>query len=677
LLKFCHLVVNEAKPARNMSESDSKKKSLNPSPTPSNLTLTDLMGASGRLAESIDGYEVRDEQLLMAEKVAEVIAQNETLFAEAGTGTGKTFAYLVPALLSGKKIIISTATKTLQEQVLQKDLPLLLKLCEVEGEARLLKGRENYLCPERLEIAETGEQNTRQAWKKLAEIRDWSVNTLRGDKSELSTVDENDSIWHRVCSRLEFCQANGCGAEGACFYPSVKQEAVESQVLVVNHHLFCADLALREQGFGELLPEADIYIFDEAHQLPDIAAQFLGFTLSRNQLDELARDIKLAMKQESPDSQNVIDQAIALENSVIKFNEALGKWEKRWNWDAFEALKAGEKTLERVIAQLHELVGLMKPLTERGKQTAAVYKRCQEFELLLTSWLKTKEENQVRWIESSQARFKLFLTPLSVAAPFSRQREELGGAWIFTSATLSVNGQFDYFVNRLGLQAAVTEHWDSPFNYQTQGVIYHPVGLPEPRSEDYIKICLRAAWPLLNESQGRAFLLFTSHRAMQEARGLLSQHWKGSLLTQGDAPKSELLKQFREKEQPILLGTSSFWEGVDVKGDALRLVMIDRIPFIPPDDPLVQARESHLKEKGLNGFAHFQIPEATISLKQGAGRLIRDTKDRGVLMLCDPRLTQKHYGKIIANSLPNFPWVFRPEEALNFLSSHESSGKTN
>lgn len=630
-----------------------------------------ILGESGKLAELIEGYETREAQVSFAEKFVEVIEANSTFLAEAGTGTGKTFAYLVPALISGKTVIVSTATKNLQEQLVEKDLPLLLKLLKIKGSVKLLKGRDNYLCPQRLELAETAEANSKAVWKKLQKIHDWSEKTKVGDKSEVSDLDENDPIWQRVCSRMEFCQATDCHAETSCFYPKIKQQANEAQVLVVNHHLFCADLALRENGYGEILPEAEIVIFDEAHKLPDIAAQFLGFSLSRNQLDELARDIKHAQKTDSPESQEITDQAKLLEESLAVFCEALGKWEKRWTWEDFSNSLAANKVVKRVLAHLTQLSEMMKPITERGKLISAVYKRCQEFEKQLNHWLKTENEYQIRWLESSQGRFKLNLTPLSVAGPFSRQRDEMGGAWLFTSATLSVNGQFDYFAKRLGLEDIETCTWKSPFNYPAQGVIYHPVGLPEPRNPDYIKICLRAVWPLLTRAEGRAFLLFTSHRALQEARYILASHWDGQLLVQGDAPKSSLLQSFREGKKVLLLGASSFWEGVDVKGDALKLVMIDRIPFAPPDDPIVQAREAFLKEKGLNGFVNFQLPEAVMAMKQGAGRLIRDAQDTGVLVLCDPRLSQKSYGRVIANSLPDFPWVYDVEQTFKFLEMSE------
>ena len=626
-----------------------------------------ILSSSGKLVEVIDGFESRQAQSEMAEAVAESIDSNQTFLAEAGTGTGKTFAYLVPSLLSGKKVIISTATKNLQEQLLTKDIPLLMDVCEVEGQAKLLKGRENYLCSQRLEISETTEQHPKHVWKKLALIREWQQKTRVGDKAELAELDENDPIWSKVTSRMEFCQTNECTDDDGCFYPAAKKQAQEAQILVVNHHLFCADLALREQGFGEILPEADIYIFDEAHQLPDIAAQFLGFSISRGQLDELARDITVAQKKESPESVELAESAKLLEKDTQKFNEALGKFEKRWTWQMFQNTKVAEKALQQIRNQLSYLIDQIKPLTDRGKQLSAIYKRSQEIHSQLSNWLKTDLENQVRWLESSQARFKLQLTPLSVAEPFSRQREAIGGSWIFTSATLAVNHSFDYFSHRLGLEQAKVQQWESPFDYETQALIYHPIGLPEPKSEDYIKICLRAAWPLLQAGEGRAFLLFTSYRALAEAKSILEKHWQGQLFAQGDAPKNDLLNQFKQTKQAILLGTSSFWEGVDVKGDALKLVMIDRIPFIPPDDPLVQARETALKEKGLNGFFHFQIPEASIALKQGAGRLIRSTEDRGVLMLCDPRLTQKSYGRILTGTLPPFKWAYDGEEAKKFL----------
>ncbi|QKI89209.1 ATP-dependent DNA helicase [Thiomicrorhabdus xiamenensis] len=636
----------------------------------SDLTIEAVMGADGVLSEQVEGYAPREAQIEMANEVAELIEQQETLLAEAGTGTGKTFAYLVPALLSGKKVIVSTATKTLQEQLVQKDLPMLYKVCGIKGKPQLLKGRDNYICPQRLEITETVEQHSKEDWKKLELIRDWvEEKTLSGDRAELSEIPEADPIWRKTCARLEFCQAADCSSDLGCFYPEQKQKAQETQVLVVNHHLFCADLALREQGFGELLPEAEIYIFDEAHQLPDIAAQFLGFSISRSQLDELIRDIVSAQKAEAPESQTISDQAHLFGEQVKLLSETLGKWEKRWTWEQLETQAAFQQQLKRLIQSLTQLTDNLKKLSERGKQIASVHKRAKEFLEQLNDWRTEASENKIRWVESSMGRFRLFLTPLNVSGPFSRQREAIGGAWLFTSATLSVRNNFDYFAKRLGLNDAKTANWLSPFDYRTQGVIYHPIGLPEPKDPRYIKICLRAAWPLLKASDGRAFLLFTSHRALQEAREILKEHWHGTLLVQGEQPKSTLLQRFREVDAPILLGTSSFWEGVDVKGEALKLVVIDRIPFAPPDDPIVQAREEFLKEKGLNAFVHFQLPEAVIAMKQGAGRLIRDVNDRGVLMLCDPRLSSKGYGKTIGDSLPPFSWVYSPQDALKLLDN--------
>ncbi|BBP45910.1 ATP-dependent helicase [Thiosulfatimonas sediminis] len=632
------------------------------------LTLDAVMGEGGVLSNLVEGYSPRQAQLEMAQEVVDLIAAQETLLAEAGTGTGKTFAYLVPALLSGKKVIVSTATKTLQEQLVQKDLPMLFGACQIKGKPHLLKGRDNYVCPQRLEITETVEQHSKDDWKKLALIRSWvEDSTTSGDRAELADVPESDPIWRKTCARLEFCQAAECSSDLGCFYPQQKQQAQDAQVLVVNHHLFCADIALREQGFGELLPQADIYIFDEAHQLPDIAAQFLGFSLSRIQLEELVRDIGQAQKADAPESQSIVDQAQQFSEQIKLLNETLGKWEKRWTWEQLEQQVAFQNQLKRVIQSLTQLTDSLKQLTERGKQIASVHKRSKDFLEQLNDWRSESAENKIRWVESSMGRFRLHLTPLNVSGPFSRQRDALGGAWLFTSATLSVRNNFDYFAKRLGLLDARTAHWVSPFDYPQQAVVYHPIGLPEPKDPRYIKICLRAAWPLLKASDGRAFLLFTSHRALQEAREILSEHWYGTLLVQGDQPKSVLLQRFREVQSPILLGTSSFWEGVDVKGEALKFVLIDRIPFAPPDDPIVKAREEYLKEKGLNGFVHFQLPEAVIAMKQGAGRLIRDTQDRGVLMLCDPRLSSKGYGKTISDSLPAFKWVYRSEDALPFL----------
>ncbi|WP_029407608.1 ATP-dependent DNA helicase [Thiomicrorhabdus sp. Milos-T2] len=636
--------------------------------TTKQLSIDSVLGETGSLAKLVDGYAPRQAQIDMAKEVMELIEENDTLLAEAGTGTGKTFAYLVPALLSGKKIIVSTATKTLQEQLVQKDLPILFKACEISGKARLLKGRDNYVCPQRLEVTETVEQHSKQDWKKLSQIREWvDKKTLSGDKSELDSVSETDTIWRKVCARMEFCQAAECNQDSGCFYPVVKQKAIDSQVLVVNHHLFCADLSLREQGYGEILPDADIYIFDEAHQLPDVAAQFLGFSISRVQLEELIRDIKQAQKAESPETTKINDLAVMLDEQVKLINDSLGKWEKRWTWNQLQDEKVFQVAIKRFTDVLGLVISELKLVVERGKQLTAVHKRSQELLAQFNDWLTSQSENKIRWVESSQARFKFNLTPLSVAAPFSRQREDIGGAWLFTSATLSVKNNFEYFAKRLGLDDAKTACWKSPFNYQEQGLIYHPIGLPEPRSSEYVKVLLRAAWPLLKASEGRAFMLFTSHKALQEAKAILESHWDGTLLVQGDLPKLTLLQRFKDSDNAILLGTSSFWEGVDVKGDDLKLVIIDRIPFAPPDDPIVQAREAYLKEKGLSGFAHFQLPEAVIAMKQGSGRLIRDIGDKGVLMLCDPRLSTKGYGNTIKQSLPDFPWIYEAKAAIDKL----------
>lgn len=621
----------------------------------------------GDLQQAVEGFAVRDAQVEMAQKIAQAILDDIDLVVEAGTGTGKTFAYLVPALLSNKKIIISTATKNLQQQLVDKDLPLLSKLTAFNGRYMLFKGRENYLCAQRLELAETQTSNSRDDWKKLAVIRAWRDNTKTGDLAECVDLDEQEPLLRKVCARLEFCQVAGCGKESDCFYPQIKQAATDAQVLVVNHHLFCADLALREQGFGELLPQADVYIFDEAHQLADIAAQFLGFSISRHQLEEWVRDVKQAKEQESPESQEVINQLDLFVEQIKLVNDALGKWEKRWTWEGLSQSALFMQAIQRTLNHLALLGEQLKALENRGKLIAAVAKRAQDFEQQLRLWIETEKDTEVRWAESSQARFKLNLTPLSVADPFKRQRNQLGGAWVFTSATLTVGTQFDFFLQRLGLYDAQTAIWPSPFNYAEQGYIYHPVGLPEPADERYITICLRAAWPLLKASQGRAFFLFTSFRALNEARAVLEKHWPGELLVQGEAPKHVLLERFKQAKSGLLLGTSSFWEGVDVRGQALQLVLIDRIPFIPPDDPLVQAREAYLKQKGLSAFAHFQLPQAIMALKQGCGRLIRDPQDRGVLILCDPRLTSKAYGRGIVKSLPDFPWIYEPEAAIDLL----------
>jgi len=633
--------------------------------------LSTIFSAEGRLAELIEGYQPRQAQQDLAHAVAKTIDDEGLLVAEAGTGTGKTFAYLIPALLSGKKILVSTATKNLQQQLVSKDLPKLKKICQRHPKIRLLKGRENYLCQARLELAPLLDTLTPKEKTSLAQIQVWAEKTKTGDLSDCASLNENDSLWQKVCAKLEFCQANNCQKESECVYPQHKAQASEADIIVVNHHLFCADLALREQGISELLPECDVYIFDEAHQLADIAAQFLGFNLSRFQLEDFVRDIKEAQTSEAADTQELLDRAQALQAHIKTLNATLGSWDKRWTWSELQATKPFMQAVDELLAHLQALNDQLNQLEKRGKLLAGLARKTESWLEQLAHWIQSDDPTQVRWVESSQARFRLSLVPLNVDGPFNRQRAALGGSWIFTSATLSVQQQFDYFSHRLGLQHAETLALPSPFDYAKQAAIYHPVGLPDPRQADYIKICLRAIWPLLQASEGRAFLLFTSFKALNEAKAILTTHWDGRLFIQGEGDKTSLLDQFKQTERAILLGTQSFWEGVDVKGEALQLVMIDRIPFSPPDDPIVQAREAYLKSQGLNGFAHFQLPEAIMNLKQGCGRLIRDTLDRGVLVLCDPRLTQKGYGKRIRDSLPPFPWYEDVEPVKQLLTHKE------
>ena len=634
--------------------------------------LTAIFATDGRLSESIDGFQPRQAQVELAQAVAKTIDDDGLLVAEAGTGTGKTFAYLIPAILSGKKILVSTATKNLQQQLFSKDLPKLKKICQRYPKALLLKGRENYLCQARLELAPLQEALTKAEKQTLGKLQVWAANTKTGDLSECPGLNEQDSLWQKVCAKLEFCQANNCQKDSECFYPQRKVQATEADIIVVNHHLFCADLALREQGINELLPACEVYVFDEAHQLADIAAQFLGFNLSRFQLEELVRDIKEAQAAEAADSQDLVDRAQALQAHIKTLNATLGSWDKRWTWQELQATTQFMDAVDELLSHLQALNDQLSQLEKRGKRLASLARKTQSWVESLAHWIQSDDPTQVRWVESSQARFRLSLVPLNVDGPFNRQRAALGGSWIFTSATLSVQGQFDYFMHRLGVQKAHTLALASPFDYTQQGAIYHPVGLPDPKQADYIKICLRAVWPLLQLSGGRAFLLFTSFKALNEAKAILATHWDGQLLVQGEGDKNSLLEQFKQAQRAILLGTQSFWEGVDVKGEALQLVMIDRIPFSPPDDPIVQAREAYLKAQGLNGFAHFQLPEAIMNLKQGCGRLIRDTADRGVLVLCDPRLTQKGYGKRIRDSLPPFPWYEQPEPVKAFLAEQSA-----
>ncbi len=613
----------------------------------------DILGADGPFAARLTDFVPRACQQEMALAIADALADRATLVVESGTGTGKTFAYLVPALLSGKKVLISTGTRNLQDQVFHRDLPLVRDALGIAVTAALLKGRANYLCLYRLDLAELeGRFAQREQVAELERIRDWAGRTRRGDIAEMSAVPENSPLWPLVTSTPDNCLGGRCPRFDDCYVNRARREAVGAEVLVVNHHLFFADLVLREDGFGQLLPGVDAVIFDEAHQLPEVASNFFGVVLSSHQLHELARDSVQAELKEKSAVAGLADRAHALEKAAADFRLALGMDVRRAPWAQLDGNRDFPEALADLKRTLSALADALEPAAAKGEGLANCWQRATTLLDRLLVITENPPADYVAWFETSARAFRLNLTPLEVGVPFRQQMDGTDKAWIFTSATLTIDGRFDFFLAQLGLEQAQTARWDSPFDYTRQALLYLPADLPDPASPDYTRTVVEHALPVLAASRGRAFLLFTSHRALTQAAALLADRLPYPLFVQGSAPRNELLERFRAAGDGVLLGTASFWEGVDVRGEALSCVIIDKLPFAAPDDPVLRARGAAMEQAGRKPFMEYQLPNAVIALKQGVGRLIRDAHDRGVLMLCDPRLLSKGYGRIFLSSLP-------------------------
>lgn len=631
-----------------------------------------FFGDNGALAQVISGYQPRAAQLEMAEAIAKAIDDNENLIAEAGTGTGKTFAYLVPAIQSGKKVIISTGTKNLQDQLFNKDLPVIRKAMKTPFLAALLKGRANYLCTYRLTNSMTSSLGfSKEDAASLAKISSWAKRTKTGDVSEMSDVAEADPIWYQATSSIDNCLGQDCPDFAECFLVKARKKAQESEILVVNHHLLCADWSIRDNGFGELLPNAEVVIIDEAHQLADTASNFLGITVSAKQLNDLAKDSLMEYFKDATDIPALRTACEDLEHEVKDLRLAFGIELRRGDWQDIDnnpKLAAGmiavKDQLQRVSDQLE-----LASVKTKGLETC--FKRADELVQQLKVILEDNSGKWIRWYETYKNTFSLSRTPLDIAGEFRAFMAQHKATWIFTSATLSVGNRFDHFANNLGLGNAATASWGSPFDFANQSLFYHPKGLPQPNDPDFIPRIVEFALPVLQASKGRAFFLFTSHRALQEAAALLRDKIDYPLLIQGSRPKGVLLDQFKDAGNAVLLGTSSFWEGVDVRGEALSCVIIDKLPFASPGDPVLKARMEAMTKQGRNPFFTYQLPTAVIALRQGIGRLIRDVTDRGVLMVCDPRLLKRSYGQIFLDSVPAMKRTRNIEDVQAFFQEQK------
>ena len=600
----------------------------------------------------------------MAEAVARAIDDCSTLIAEAGTGTGKTFAYLVPALLWGGKVIVSTGTKTLQDQLFRKDIPTVRAALHAPVTVALLKGRANYVCHEYLKrTQDNGRLASRQDAVHLRAIVRFAQSSTSGDRAELPEVPEQAGVWNLVSSTRDNCLGAECAHYRECFVMKARRAAQEADVVVVNHHLFFADLVLRDEGITDLLPTANTVIFDEAHQLAETATMFFGETVSTSQLLELARDVLAEGHTHARDSMPWVDAVAPLEKAARDLRLAFGSAVQRLNLNQLAPASLLHAAIEHAHRELLVLAAILEKQAERAETLEQCWRRAMQLGERLAGWKDgaddAAETPTIRWIEAYAHSLQLHRTPLSVAEIFNRERDSHARAWIFTSATLAVKNDFDHFAAQLGLSGANAKSWPSPFDYDTQGLLYLPEGLPDPTSPRYTSMVVEAAWPVIRAAGGRTFLLCTTLRAVKAAGEMLKARIESEglgfpLLIQGEGSRSELLERFRRAGNAVLVGSQSFWEGVDVRGRALSVVVIDKLPFAPPDDPVLAARLDAIAKRGGNPFMDYQLPSAVISLKQGAGRLIRDESDRGVLMICDPRLVTKPYGRRIWQSLPPF-----------------------
>ncbi len=636
------------------------------------ITLSDFFGDSSPLKTHLPGFQPRAAQGWMAEAVAEAIADSRRLVVEAGTGTGKTFAYLVPALSSGKKTIISTGTKALQDQLYHRDLPLVGKAIGRPVTTALLKGRANYLCLQRLDQVDSVAASLRDD---IVAVSEWRHRTRTGDRAELVEVAEDSSVWPIVTSTSDNCLGQKCPLYNECFVVKARRAAQEADLVVVNHHLLLADLAMKESGFVEFLPGAETVIVDEAHQLPDLATQFFGVSLGSRELERLVEETRAAAFGHA--NSEFLGRIDSLDTAIRGLRAAAPREEGRHQLaDVVYALRPA---MDELADALRGLSSGLEILADASPELEKSTELCLAYLERLAHLANEDGWDGLRWLQVNPRSLRLHLTPLDVSDTLASLLGNGYQSWILTSATLAVGEDFSHYLSRVGLQDATALSFQSPFPIADNSLLFLPPDMPQPSSRDHTAKVMETLADMLKLGVGGAFCLFTSHRALQAAR-----HWSRAnrrqfggrtVFIQGDAPRDDLLRRFREAGDAVLLGTGSFWEGVDVRGRALSMVIIDKLPFTSPADPLLMARLEYLKREGGNGFMDHQVPQAVLSLKQGAGRLLRDQEDYGVVVLCDPRLTQKRYGKIFLDALEPMPVTDSLRDVASFLATRDRSGE--
>ena len=633
--------------------------------------ISNIFSVNGELSQSIKGFRPRTEQIEMAHAVGESIQNKSSLVIEAGTGTGKTFAYLAPALVFGKKTIISTGSKNLQDQLFNRDLPAVKKALNFTGKIALLKGRANYLCLERLDqVIAQGVLGDKSVLSELSKVRKWNNSTKTGDFTECIELAEDSPIIPQLTSTAESCLGTDCPNYSECYVASARKKALNADLVVVNHHLFFADMAVKESGFGELIPNAEVIIFDEAHQLPDIASQYFGQSLTSRQLFDLCKDINIVYRTELKDMQQLGTTSDTLLKVVQDFRLLLGNGSNvRGNWRELYTQSAVKKSFELLQEKIDFLAEVIKLALGRSQTLDSIFERVESIKIQLKRLSETNIVGYCYWYEGNGRQFGLHITPLTVADKFGDQLKVKEAAWIFTSATLEVGGTFNHFCQCLGIEDATQKILPSPFNYSEQSLLCVPRYLPNTNQTNTLSSLGEMLLPVIEANKGRCFVLCTSYSMMRGLAEYFREKSNLSILLQGETSKGKLLEQFIKETHSVLVATSSFWEGVDVRGDALSLVIIDKLPFTAPDEPLLKARIEDCRLQGGNPFNDIQIPEAVITLKQGVGRLIRDITDRGVVIICDNRLVMRNYGETFLRSLPNSSRTRDLNKVIQFLQN--------
>ena len=638
-----------------------------------NSSTDNFFSPQGPLNDCLNNYQLRAEQVEMAKSVSNAIKDKESLVIEAGTGVGKTFAYLYPSLLKGGRVVISTATKNLQDQLFFNDIPKIREALKISVKVNILKGRANYICKLRMENTnQEGMFFNKNDAKYLHLIKAFSDNSDSGEVSEISKIPENSAIWPMVTSTKENCLGQDCEFYKNCFLVKARKEALESEVLIVNHHLFFADFVLKDAELSEILPKANTVIFDEAHQVPLVASFFLGEFISSSQIINLIQDCQQSFIK-YPDTIKILDSlAKDLQENIFDLKALISPSSVRLNINKLQDYDAFKETYKTLIAKLDLLETILSKHAEDNAESQRLFDRATELTIKLNSWLKRDNQNDIYWLEVFARTIQFNATPISVAEQFNKFQKKADSAWIFTSATLSINGSFDHFTSLLGLKKSRTQYLQSPFNYSENAFLYVPKEIPDPKDELFNLVLVKKALPLIRAAKGRAFILATSLKSMEEIGALLKDEFEKNkidypVITQGEGPKNDLLNQFKKHGNAVLIGSLSFWEGIDVRGSTLSLVIIDKLPFQSPGDPVFESKIKLLTEEGANAFMSMQLPEAIIRLKQGVGRLIRDDHDKGVMVICDRRIIEKSYGMKIWKSLPSFKRTRSESAVINFL----------